>query len=72
MAKIEEEIICPNCGSDNVSMPRYSKWMYFILIFLLFIPLPYFRGKCHCFECGYDFKKKEADSKSKEIPPSSE
>jgi len=67
-----KEIICPKCGSDNVLKPRYSKWMYFIVCLLLFIPIPYYNRKYRCFECGYEFKKEEADSNEKEIPPSSE
>ena len=65
MAK-EEDIICPNCGSDNVSAPMYSKWMYFIVSLLLFIPLPYYKGTYHCFDCDLDFKEKDLKRKGEE------
>jgi len=52
------EIICPNCGSDEISKPRLSgKW--FAISFLLFgFPLPFISKTFHCFDCGQDFKKK--------------
>ena len=67
----DSEIIkdhCPNCNSDNV---RYSnamdfKWDILFLTFSIFInflfivkiPFPIIRSKYHCFDCGFNFKKR--------------
>jgi hypothetical protein len=60
--KSETNTICPRCKSENV---RYGyamdyKWdvLYLILSFLIFIPFPLIRKKHHCFNCGFDFKKR--------------
>ena len=75
MTKVDE-VHCPNCGSDNVSIPKKKMW-FLILFFLLFVavfPVSRYinRKDYHCFECGYDFNKDEVDNNGKEIPPLSE
>ncbi|MFZ6052037.1 hypothetical protein [Halocola ammonii] len=47
---------CPNCGSDNVSKPSYSRKAFAISFLLLGFPLPFLSKERHCFECGLDFK----------------
>lgn len=52
---------CPRCKSDNVAY-GYAidyKWdfIYLIVSLLLSVPLFLIRKKCHCFNCGYNFKK---------------
>ena len=54
------EIICPNCGSDNVvdDLAIDEKWdVVYLVLSLLTAPLPPFRKKAHCFDCGFNFKK---------------
>jgi hypothetical protein len=50
---------CPSCGSDNLSIPRYSA-AAFALSFLLFgIPI-FFKSKVRfCFDCSSSFKVSE-------------
>jgi hypothetical protein len=55
----EKDILCPECGSDNVSAPRYSARSIALSLLLLGIPIPFTGKTCHCFECGLDFKKKK-------------
>lgn len=59
----KESINCPKCNSENTAHGYAidKKWdvLYIILSLLivsLFFPI---RKKHHCFDCGYDFKKKE-------------
>jgi len=51
------EIICPRCGSDDVSKPRLTQQAFAISVLFLGFPLPFLAKKCHCFNCGLDFKK---------------
>jgi hypothetical protein len=61
--QVEEKNIydCPRCNSDNVAF-GYAidyKWdiTYLILSILLTVPMFLVRKNCHCFECGFNFKK---------------
>ena len=49
-------IICPRCGSTEVTKPRFSKRAMAISILLIGFPLPFLNRECHCFDCGTDFK----------------
>ncbi|HEY0029110.1 MAG TPA: DUF2007 domain-containing protein [Bacteroidia bacterium] len=50
------EIICPSCGSSEVSQPRLTAQAFAISVLLLGFPLPFMSRECHCFDCGHDFK----------------
>jgi hypothetical protein len=55
----EEKIICPYCGSDEVSKPRQSAAAFAISMLLVGFFLPFIGSRtCHCFDCGEDFKYK--------------
>ncbi|WP_303917601.1 DUF2007 domain-containing protein [Draconibacterium sediminis] len=56
----ENEVICPNCKSDNT---KYGfaidyKWdvLYLVLSLVVSTPFPLIRKKWHCFNCGHNFK----------------
>ena len=54
-------VLCPNCNSDNVKFGHAIDFkydiIYFLLSFLIMSPFPPFRKKYHCFDCGHNFKK---------------
>lgn len=55
-----EIIRCPKCNSEEVSEPRRSPTAFVVAILLLGFPLPFIpKTIYHCFDCGYDFKKRE-------------
>lgn len=60
--KDREMITCPYCGSNNVYYGQAIdyKWNipYLVLSFLMSVPLPFIRKKCHCFDCHSSFKIK--------------
>jgi DNA-directed RNA polymerase subunit RPC12/RpoP len=63
--KKEPKLNCPQCGSANVKY-GYAidyKWdpMYIILSLLIYTPFPLIRKKYHCFNCGFDFKRDQAN-----------
>ena len=53
---------CPNCKSDNTSFGYAIDYtwdlLYLILSFLLAAPFFLIRKKYHCFNCGYNFRRK--------------
>lgn len=57
---VEEQLVCPKCGSKNVSYgmateKKHSLWAT-ILAFLTFTT-PIQANKCnHCYDCGYEFE----------------
>ncbi len=52
----KEEIFCPKCGSDNTE-PKYKNpaLMVLLLIFSFIIPIPFFKAKNECNDCGERF-----------------
>ena len=58
------EIICPNCGSDNVgnSYAIDHRWnvLYLVLSLIFWAPFPLMHKKAHCFDCGHNFKNKSS------------
>lgn len=52
------KIVCPKCGSDDVYKDKLSLKAFVIGILLLGFPLPFFKKKYHCFNCGNDFVPK--------------
>jgi uncharacterized Zn finger protein len=52
-----QNINCPNCGSDEVSKLKLSGQAFAISVLLLGFPLPFVSKTYHCFDCGHDFKK---------------
>ncbi len=62
----DERDFCPQCNSGNV---RYGHAIDFklnllnlILSLLVTFPLPFFRKNYHCFDCGYNFKRKNENN----------
>jgi DNA-directed RNA polymerase subunit RPC12/RpoP len=53
----KETRICPNCGSGEVSKPKYSARAFAISLLLLGIPLPFVSRTYFCFDCREEFKK---------------
>jgi len=51
-------ILCPFCGSEEVSKPQWSAKAFAISVLLIGIPLPFLSKTRHCFNCGKDFKSK--------------
>lgn len=50
----KSQTICPNCGSDNVSINKKAgSWLIGILL-LIGIPLPIYKKEIHCFDCYQD------------------
>jgi len=54
--KEEKKVICPNCGSAEVSRQKSLGLTFTISFLLLGFPVPAWRKKYHCFNCGADFK----------------
>lgn len=58
---IEEH--CPNCNSNNVKFSNAMdfKWdiLFLLLSLLVRYPFPLIRAKYHCFDCGFNFSKRE-------------
>lgn len=55
-------ITCPNCGSEEVSKPKFSKRAFVIAYVLYWWPLLFLSKECHCFDCGADFKYRKTES----------
>jgi DNA-directed RNA polymerase subunit RPC12/RpoP len=57
----ESSLQCPNCGSDDVYYGHAIDYKYDIIYLILSLavmaPLPPFRKKYHCFQCGNNFRK---------------
>ena len=47
---------CPQCGSENVYYEKFSRRLVFASWVLLTVPLPFFRRKWRCRECGHLFR----------------
>ena len=56
----EQKKKCPHCNSYEVTKPAYSNQAIALSILLIGIPLPFISKTYHCFDCGKDFKKKNA------------
>lgn len=56
------KVLCPKCNSSNVyygyAIDYKFDLLYLILSFLVTIPFPMFRKNYHCFNCNYNFKKR--------------
>jgi len=55
----EEEMLCPECSSADVEYERYSIRLIFLSWLLLSVPLPFFKRKWKCQQCGYSWKESE-------------
>jgi DNA-directed RNA polymerase subunit RPC12/RpoP len=55
------EIICPNCGSEEVVKCKKAGWFFLLTSFLLlpFCSLfsPFFHKTYYCFDCKHEFKR---------------
>lgn len=51
---VKNMMICPYCSSDNVYESREGSWT--MILFLFGILLPWYKYRCHCFECGRNWK----------------
>jgi hypothetical protein len=54
--KIASEILCPQCGSDEVRKEKVSAAAFAVSLLLLGFPLPFFKRKHHCFDCQHEWK----------------
>jgi predicted RNA-binding Zn-ribbon protein involved in translation (DUF1610 family) len=52
-------IICPACGSNEISRPQLSRRAMAISILLIGFPLVFIKKEFHCFDCGIDFRIKK-------------
>lgn len=55
---IEGIFHCPKCSSDSVEYENVSKRSAFLSLFLINIPLTWFKRQCTCKECGHQWKDK--------------
>jgi transcription elongation factor Elf1 len=55
---MNENLNCPNCGSNELSKPKWSRQALAITILLIGFPLPFMSKEVHCFDCGLNFKLK--------------
>jgi DNA-directed RNA polymerase subunit RPC12/RpoP len=53
-------IACPNCGSEEVSKPKFSKRAFALSYLLLGFPLFFMSKESHCFDCGTDFSHRKS------------
>lgn len=53
---MKSELICPKCGSVEITKPKFSRRAMAISILLIGFPLPFISKECYCFDCGADFK----------------
>jgi hypothetical protein len=49
---------CPECKSDSVRYEKVSKLFAFLTLFLIGIPLLWFKRQCKCEACGHKWKEK--------------
>jgi len=54
--KKKPECLCPQCKSTDVYFERFSRRFAFLSILFLRFPLPVFRKKWKCNDCGYEWK----------------
>ncbi|MFM6983605.1 MAG: hypothetical protein ACKOXF_05700 [Chitinophagaceae bacterium] len=57
--KHEKPLICPACGSQEVSPEKDYGIGKVIGMLLMLIPLPIYVKKFHCIDCGNIFRKKD-------------
>lgn len=57
---------CPECNSDNVSRPQYSRRVFAVSFLLLGFPIPFFKKESHCFECGTNFKVRKTKAEDRD------
>ena len=46
---------CPNCDSDNCIYKKKSGYMVMLSFLLLGLPLPFFKKKKYCYDCGTEW-----------------
>lgn len=47
---------CPQCGSDDIYIPRFSRKFSFLSILLLGLPIPFIHRNNRCAACGFEWK----------------
>ena len=52
------DIICPNCGSGNVTKIKLNRIWSLVLWFLTSLPIPFPARKYHCYGCHTEFRSK--------------
>lgn len=48
---------CPQCGSDDIYLQRFSRRFSFLSILLLGLPLPFIQRRQRCTACGFEWKQ---------------
>jgi predicted RNA-binding Zn-ribbon protein involved in translation (DUF1610 family) len=54
----DNTVICPNCGSEDAYVTRFSRKAFALSLLLLGFPLPFLKKTFHCPACGHEWKKK--------------
>jgi DNA-directed RNA polymerase subunit RPC12/RpoP len=62
MADITPVFKCPHCGSDNARIHKKPGYFIAFSFFVLGLPLPFFKIRYHCFDCGQDWKNQKNDA----------
>ncbi|MDH3251401.1 MAG: DUF2007 domain-containing protein [Ignavibacteria bacterium] len=65
--QVEEQVLCPNCGSVDISQHR-SMISGFLFLLLFFLPVALFSGKHVCGTCGHTWKSADGGSKPDRTP----
>lgn len=50
MTKKDDILICKFCGSDNMIKKKQAGYVVMLSVFLLGLPLPFFKKTYYCFE----------------------
>lgn len=55
----KSEILCPDCGSEEVSSAKVPAKYLALAILLIGFPLPFLPKERYCFDCGLNFSNKD-------------
>ena len=50
------EIVCPVCGSEEVTQTKKAGWLFLLTSFLIGTATPFLQKKYYCFDCKQEFK----------------
>jgi hypothetical protein len=55
---------CPECGSSNTEFEKFNRKLAFLTWLLLWVPLPFWRNKWVCQDCGHTWKADSANKRA--------
>jgi hypothetical protein len=55
----EAKILCPVCGSEEVTPIKKAGWLFLVTSLLFAYPAPFFQKRYYCFDCKQEFKWKK-------------